>query len=71
MIEISSSSQEALEFKADVKLVLTHSGPDLHGYEFVLFKLTDNESNAWEVVTVVEDFRTISGKRLRLSYVKL
>ena len=61
VIEISSSNQEALEFKGDVKLFLTHSAADLHGYELVLFKLIDNESNAWEEVAGTEDFRTILG----------
>ena len=61
VIEISTGTGEALEFKSDVKLVLSHSAPDLHGYELVVFKLTDKETNVWEDVPGIEDFRRFSG----------
>ena len=61
VIEISPVSDEALEFKADVKLVLSHSAPNLHGYELVVFKLTDKETNGWEEVAGTEYFWRFSG----------
>ena len=62
VIEISTGSDEALEFKAGVKLVLSHSAPNLHGYELVVFKLTDKVTNEWEDMTGTEDFRSRSGE---------
>ena len=62
VIEFSTGSDEALEFKADVKLVLSHSAPNLHGYELVVFKLTDRETNEWENVAGIENFWSLSGK---------
>jgi len=61
VIEISSNSNGALKFKARVKLALTHSAADLHGYELVIFKLTNKETNAWEDVGGAENFRSLSG----------
>lgn len=45
VIEISTSSNDALAFKAEVKLTLCHSAADLHGYELVVFKLTKKATN--------------------------
>ena len=61
VIEISTSNDEALEFKAAVKLTLSHSAADLHGYELLVFKLTNKETNEWEDVGGTEDFRSLSG----------
>ena len=61
VIEISKSSDEALEFKAEVKLTLSHSAADLHGYELVIFKLTNKKTNEWEEVDVTENFPSLSG----------
>ena len=61
VIEISTSSGETLEFKAEVKLTLSHSAADLHGYELVLFKLTNEETNEWEDVGGTENFQSLSG----------
>ena len=61
VIEISTSSDEALEFKAEVKLTLSHSAADLHGYELVLFKLTNKETNEWEDVGGIENFQSLTG----------
>ena len=66
VIEISSNSHEAFKFEAEVKMSFTHSSPGLHGYELVLYKGLDNETDAWEEVTDVEDFKTISGWRKSL-----
>ena len=61
VIEISTSSDEALKFNAEVKLTLSHSAADLHGYELVLFKLTNKETNEWEDVGGTENFQNLSG----------
>ena len=60
VVEISTSSDEALEFKAEVKLTLSHSAADLLGYELVVFKLT-SETNKWEEVQGTENFQSLSG----------
>ena len=61
VIEISTSSDEALEFKGEVKLTLSHSAADLHGYELLVLKLTNKETNEWEDVGGTEDFPNLSG----------
>ena len=61
VIEISTNNDEALEFKAEVKLVLSHSAAHLHGYELVMFKLTNKETNEWQDLGGTEDFRNLSG----------
>ena len=46
--------------------------PGLHGYEFALYKGLDNETDAWEEVTDLEDFKIISGgKAFKFVNVKL
>ena len=66
VVEISSNSREAFKFEAEVKMSFTHSSPGLHGHELVLYKELDNETDAWEEVTDLEDFKTISGWRKSL-----
>ena len=66
MIEISSNSREAFKFEAEVKMSFTRSSPGLHGHELVLYKGLDNETDAWEEVTDLKDFKTISGWRKSL-----
>ena len=62
VIEISANEEvEALEFEDEVKLALSHSAPDLEGYELVIKKLLDAESNEWEEVEGCENIRGISG----------
>ncbi|CAH3024695.1 unnamed protein product, partial [Porites evermanni] len=50
VIEISTKTGDELKFDAKAKLVLSHSAPDLQGYELVIKKLIDWESNEWEEV---------------------
>ena len=62
VIEISANKEvEALEFEDEVKLALSHSASDLEGYELVIKKLLDAESNKWEEVDGCENIRGISG----------
>ncbi|XP_044170022.1 uncharacterized protein LOC122954060 [Acropora millepora] len=61
VIEISANKEvEALEFEDEVKLALSHSASDLEGYELVIKKLSDAESNEWEEVDGCENIRGIS-----------
>ena len=68
VIEISTDSQEPMKFSAGVTLMLSHSAPNLHGYELVVFKLTDKESNEWEDIAGTKDFRSLSGLRTRFLF---
>ena len=61
VIEISTINGQSLEFNAEVKLFLSHSAPDLHGYEIVIKRQIDQESNEWEDVDGTEDLRSLQG----------
>ena len=61
VIEVSRRSVEGVEFKAAVKLNLSHSAVGLHGYELVIFKLTSKETNEWEDVGTTESLQSLSG----------
>ena len=62
VIEISTNTDAgAFEFNNEVKLALSHSAPDLKGYELVIKRLIDAETNEWEEVDGSEDFRCLSG----------
>ena len=61
VLEISTITGHELEFDGEVKLVLSHSAPGLRGYELVIKKLIDQESNEWEEVDGTEDLRCWQG----------
>ena len=61
VLEISTITGHELEFDAEAKLVLSHSAPCLQGYELVIKKLIDQESNEWEEVDGTEDLRCLQG----------
>ncbi|CAH3189835.1 unnamed protein product [Porites evermanni] len=48
VIELSSISGQGQKFSTKVKLSLSHSAPDLPGYELVIKRLIDKENNEWE-----------------------
>ena len=48
VIELSSISGQAPKFNTKVKLSLSHSAPDLLGYELVIKRLIDKANNKWE-----------------------
>lgn len=48
VIELSSISGQGQKFNTKVKLSLSHSAPDLLGYELVIKRLIDKENNEWE-----------------------
>ncbi|XP_074628473.1 uncharacterized protein LOC141886255 isoform X5 [Acropora palmata] len=61
VVEISASTEEGgLRFNSEVKLVLSHSAADLEGYELVLKRLTDTETNEWEEIAGCENIRQVS-----------
>ena len=61
VLEISTITGDELEFDAEAKLVLSHSAPGLQGYELVIKKLINQESNDWEEVDGTEDLRCLQG----------
>ena len=63
VIEISTNTNQPLEFNSEVKLALSHSAlVDLLGNELVIKRLNDKESNEWEEVDGSEDIRCLSGR---------
>ena len=62
VVEISAATEDGgLKFNSEVKLVLSHSAADLEGYELVLKRLTDMETNEWEEIVGCENIRQVSG----------
>ena len=61
VIEIATNSGQALKFNHSVQLFLSHSAPDLAGYEIVIKKLVDTKNNIWEDVDVTKDLQNESG----------
>ena len=57
VIELSSLNGQELNFNTNVKLSLSHSATDLQGYELVIKKLIDKETNNWEDVDGTKDIR--------------
>ena len=64
VIEIATNTGQALEFNAEVKLFLCHSAPDLLGYELVIKKQINQESNEWEDVDGTRDLRCHQGLKM-------
>ena len=61
VLEISTITGDELEFNVEAKLVLSHSAPGLQGYELVIKRMIDWESNEWEEVDGTEDLRSWEG----------
>ena len=57
VIELSSSNGQELKFNTKVKLSLSHSATVLQGYEIVIKKLIDKETNYWVDVDGTRDIR--------------
>ena len=57
VIELSSLNGQELKFNNNVKLLLCHSATNLQGYEIVIKKLIDKETNTWEDVNETMDIR--------------
>ena len=61
VIELYSLNGQELKFNTKVKLSLSHSATDLQGYELVMKKLIDKETNYWEDVDGTRDIRCRQG----------
>ena len=61
VLEISTITGDELEFNAEAKLVLSHSAPGLQGYELVIKRMIDWESNEWEEVDGTEALQCLKG----------
>ena len=62
VVELSSGIAEGLAFNKEVTLAISHSASDLKGYEVVVMKLIDKDTNEWVDVDKTVDFRSLSGK---------
>ena len=61
VIALSAMARQGLKFNTKVKLSLSHSGTDLRGYELVIKKQIDKETNIWEEVDGTIDVRCCEG----------
>ena len=61
VIEISSHDGQRLQFNAMVTLSLSHSAPDLRGYEAVIKRQISRETNKWEDVSGTKNLRCRPG----------
>ena len=64
VIELSSISGQGQKFNTKVKLSLSHSAPDLLGYELVIKRLIDKENNEWEVLDGTRNVRCRQGTKI-------
>ena len=61
VIELSSHDGQRLKFNTMVTLSLSHSAPDLRGYEVVIKRQINMETNEWEDVSGTKDLRCRQG----------
>ena len=61
VIELSSRDGQRLKFSAMVTLSLSHSAPDLRGYEVVIKRQINKKTNEWEDVSGTQDLRCRQG----------
>ena len=66
VIELYSKDSKSLKFNTKVKLSLSHSATNLRGYELVIKKLIDKETNNWEEVDGTRDVRCREGMNVPL-----
>ncbi|PFX12800.1 p53-induced protein with a death domain [Stylophora pistillata] len=66
VLELSAEDAEGLQFNKEVTVGISHSGPDLRGYEVVIKTLTDAERNEWKDIEKTVDFRSVSD--LKMAY---
>ena len=62
VVELSTGISEELTFNKEVTLAISHSASDLKGYEVVVKKLIDKDTNEWVDVDKTFEFRSLSGK---------
>ena len=61
VIELSSHDGQRLKFSAMVTLSLSHSAPDLRGYEVVIKRQINKKTNKWEDVIGTKNLRCRQG----------
>ena len=61
VIELSSHDDQRPIFSAPMTLSLSHSAPDLRGYEVVIKRQINKETNEWEDVSGTKDLRCRQG----------
>ena len=61
VIELSTDIPGELAFNKEVTLAISHSAADLKGYEVVMKKLIDRDSNEWVDVDKTVDIRFLPG----------
>ena len=61
VIELFAMARQGLKFNTKVKLSLSHSATELRGYELVIKKLIDKETNIWEDLEGTIDIRCREG----------
>ena len=71
VIELSSMDGQHLKFNTKVKLSLSHSATDLRGYELVIKRLIDEETNKWQDVDGTRDIRCLQGIQIPFIYIAL
>ncbi|CAH3015355.1 unnamed protein product, partial [Porites evermanni] len=57
VIELSSHDGQRLQFNTMATLSLSHSAPDLRGYEVVIKRQINKETNEWQDVSGTKDLR--------------
>ena len=62
VVALSTGTSEGLEFSKEVTLAISHSASDLNGYEVVVKKLIDKDTNEWVDLDKTVNFRSLSGK---------
>ena len=66
VIELFPMDSQGLKFNTKVKLSLSHSATNLWGYELVIKKLIDKQTNKWEEVDGTKDIRSLEGIKASL-----
>ena len=61
VIELSSHDGQPLKFNTMVTLSLSHSAPDLRGYEVVIKRQINRKTNEWKDVSGTKDLRCRQG----------
>ena len=59
VIELSSMDSQDVKFKTKVTLSLSHGATNLRGYELVIKKLTNKETNKWVDLDGTKDIRSL------------
>ena len=66
VIELSSMDSQGVKFNTKVKLSLSHSSTNLRGYELVIKKLIDKETNKWEDLDGTKNISSLEGIKTSL-----